>query len=402
MAYKIQDAKGELEAMLHGVTLNQINNINGVFNRAGRQLLLDIDPQETKRIEQTDIIYDSVYDYSAPSDLKGNKIIDIRPQVNRQLKDLLVQRFGQQFDLDKEFTRQSMCSVRFDQSKKSLRIEVNMRSTSVQMNAIDSVNSNGTWTGASGATNLQQDTINFADGAGALRFDVSAGSVAPYIENSTMSAVDLTNYQNTSSLFLWVFMPTATDVSSANLRFGSSSSDYWTISASTTHQGNSFNNGWNLIRFDWLNTTTQVGSPSVNLINYVRITLNTNGNAQTAMRVNALYDRIGLVFDIEYYSKFIFSDSSGNFKETTDNEEDTINLDTDSYNLFLWILAREAAYQQHSQNANFDISFYENNYSKAKEKYTKQYPSEVQKTQSTYYQTPERRWTRFLGRNYFG
>jgi hypothetical protein len=68
---------------LHGTTLSQVENISGVFNRAARQLLLDIDPQETKRIEQlASPIFYQVYDYAPPADLKGQKIIDIFPQVN--------------------------------------------------------------------------------------------------------------------------------------------------------------------------------------------------------------------------------------------------------------------------------------------------------------------------------
>lgn len=48
MSYNILDLKNDLEGVLHGTTNNQIQNLDGVINRAARQLLLDLDPQETK------------------------------------------------------------------------------------------------------------------------------------------------------------------------------------------------------------------------------------------------------------------------------------------------------------------------------------------------------------------
>ncbi len=48
--YNVQDLKNDLTGILHGTTTNQIQNLDGVINRAARQLLLDVDPQETKRI----------------------------------------------------------------------------------------------------------------------------------------------------------------------------------------------------------------------------------------------------------------------------------------------------------------------------------------------------------------
>ena len=50
MAYNVLTLKADLSGILHGTTLNEITNITGVINRSGHQVLLDIDPQETKRI----------------------------------------------------------------------------------------------------------------------------------------------------------------------------------------------------------------------------------------------------------------------------------------------------------------------------------------------------------------
>ena len=44
---QISDVENELQGILHGTTLNQITDLYGVFNRAARRVIGDVDPQET-------------------------------------------------------------------------------------------------------------------------------------------------------------------------------------------------------------------------------------------------------------------------------------------------------------------------------------------------------------------
>src|ERR1700743_4007311 len=88
---QITEVESELQAMLHGTTLNQITDLFGVFNRAARRVLQDVDPQETKIVSQFGKIYDGYWDYPLAVDVKGNKIVDLFPQANRQLTDKFTQ-----------------------------------------------------------------------------------------------------------------------------------------------------------------------------------------------------------------------------------------------------------------------------------------------------------------------
>src|SRR5260221_8839359 len=102
MSYSITNLKADVEAALHGTTVNQIQNLYGLFNRAARDVLLDIDPQEQKRTVQTNgPIFNGVWDYPIPADLKGDRLIDIRPQVLRNANDLWNQDYNQDFDIQK-------------------------------------------------------------------------------------------------------------------------------------------------------------------------------------------------------------------------------------------------------------------------------------------------------------
>ncbi len=241
MAYSVQTCKNDLQGVLHGTTLNQITNIDGVFNRAARQLLLDLDPQETKRIVE--------FTYAIAADVKGNKVIDIRPQVRRLPTDIWTQAYNQAFDIAKQniMSQSDMFTMNFDTGVKTIRINAPYLNEPVIVNQIEAIATNGTWAiGGLGntASNLVVNNSNFVQGSGSLQFDVSVGT--GFISNSTMTAVDLSDYEDQASFFVWVYVPTGANLTSVTLRIGSSTSAYDSLAVTTNQQGNTFENGWNL------------------------------------------------------------------------------------------------------------------------------------------------------------
>lgn len=400
-SYSIQQANSELEAMLHGTTLNQIVGIYSVHRRAASQLLLDLDPQETKRTSLVSI-FDHVFDYAGISDLKGNKMIDIRPQANRKLSEVYIQKYGQDFDVWKALTNQPNFNITFDTYTKSMRVEAINSARSVSVNAIDDTTANGTWAAGGGASSISQDTVYVADGSASLQFNLAAGQTTGYIENSTQAAVDLSSiyHVNVSSLFLWVYLPTGSSFTNVNLRWGSSSSAYYSQSVTTNQKGNAFTNGWNLLKFDWSSAST-TGSPNAASISYLRLTFTYDSTAQTSVHANALFSSLPLPLEFVYYSKFIFRDSTGAFKETPTADSDLLNLDTETYNVYLWQLALQAVHQQDSQTAQFDIKYFSEQYANSLMRYKSLYKSELQKPHTNYYRMTPAGFLRFLGQNRF-
>ena len=125
MSYTVQDIKNDLTGVLHQTQLNQIFNIDGLIDRAARQLLLDVDPQETKRtLEFVNPIFNGVFDYPIAADVKGNRIIDIRPQVRRLPLDIWSQSYNQEFDVFKSniLTLKNMFTMNLNTGIKTLRI----------------------------------------------------------------------------------------------------------------------------------------------------------------------------------------------------------------------------------------------------------------------------------------
>ena len=397
----IQTLKSELEGMLHSTNNSQIIGLNGVINRAARQLLIDVDPQETKRIVPIAPVYLEVFDYALPVDLKGNKVVDIRPQVNRLLRDQFSQTYNEDFDVNKTYPLSPTFTINFNTALKTLRLSDRYLQAGIIINGCTSLNENGTWAATAPATNLAVDNVNYVASTASLSFDLTAGAPATgYLQNSTMSAVNLTAHLNQSTLFFYVYLPVAADFSSLNLRWGSSTTDYWTQTATVTQENTVFQNGWNLIAVPW-NGATVVGAPNAAAVNMLRVSYTYDGVAQTAVHLNAVASQLGTIMELEYYSKYLFRDAiTGAFQETVTDDGNLINLDTESYNLLLDLTALYSVQQALGSVSGFDVQFFQNAYDKDLARYMAMYKSEIIKPKTFFYRQPLPQNQQFVGNPY--
>lgn len=374
--YTIAKLKNDLQGILRGTSTDKITNINEVFNRAARECVADNDFAETRRTEQlTNPIYDEVYDYSLPADVKGNKIVDVIKQVNRGEKISLIG--AESFDFNKP---NSTCYIKWNKGTKFLRINAEADKSAI-LHSCNSLTDNGTWAATADATNLTVDTLNYISGSSALNLDLSGASTSGYIENSTLTAVDLSDYEDVGSLFLWLYIPDTSLFTSVDLAWGSDSSNYWNVTATTPNFG-SVLTGWNLFRFDW-NGATETGSPDSSAVDYLKVTINYTGTAETDIRIDSIMAKLGSIYSLDYYSKYLFANSSGSWIEETEDDTDYLNLDTDSYNVYLNKVA-ELCFAQLS-NKQDEALYYKQEYLNSSIKYRRMYKSEAKKPKETYY-----------------
>ncbi len=402
--YSIQDLKTDLAAVSHGTTTNQIVSLDAMINRAARTLLLDIDPQETIRIQQfVNPIYNQVFDYALPSDLKGNKVIDIRPQVNRLPQDIFTQGYNQAFDVAKGnvFSFADQFTINFNTAVKTIRINAPTLPVPIVINQAESITANGTWSLGGNATSLSVNNTNFVSSAGSLQFNLTTSGTTGTITNSTSSSVDLSNYTNQGTFFFYTYLPSGTAITSMQLKIGSSSSNYYTATATVNQQGNAFVRGWNLIAYNWATMTT-VGSPNSSALTYIQITYTTDGTLQTAVLLDNVTFNLGQVLEIEYYSKYVFRDAiTGAFQEKVTDNSNQINLDVESYNLLFSQVAYLSAQQLQGLDAQFfDANYWLQQYQIGKDRYMSLYKSQLQKPQSIYYGVPNTKYSRYLGRGW--
>lgn len=405
--YAISDLDQEFEAMFHGTSLNQIQNKYGAYNRGARRLLGDIDPQETTVVSQFGKLYDGVFDYPVAVDLKGNKIIDLFPQANRLPSDRFGQTYNQSFDRFKNVSLVPDFSTLYNSAFRSIRINATGLNTGIQINAADGYNTNGTWVAGTNVSNVGTNNQFYTNNAsGSVSFQLNqtgvAASVAT-ISNSTMSAVDLTNHYNNADEFFNLYLPNAAGISSVTFRIGTNATNYYQSPVLTTDQmNNTFGNGWNFLK-SALSGFTQTGTPTLTQIQYVQVSITYNGTLQTQVLLNQFYSRLGVIYNQEYYSKYLFRDAiTGVFKEKVTSDTDIVNLDTDGINMLLYAVFGEMVQQVQGADAlYYDANDAEQNYVAGVAGYKLKYRSQTQKPQTSYYRQPRASYRRYIQRGGF-
>jgi len=401
VAYNIAKLKDDLSAIGHGTTISKVRSPELMIDRAARELLLDVDPQETIRIAQlASPFYERVYDYALPSDLKGDSIIDIRPQVDRELINNPSQTYSRVFDLSKTNVNAPLFNIQFDSSVKTLNYANPQLQPAILVNGANSTTSNGTWAGTN-ISNITNDNVNFVYADGSIRFTIDAGAnpLTALLECTGMQSINLNRDYNQGAEFIWVYLSDPTTVTAIDYLWGTSNADYYTASASTQFDGTAFQVGWNLLQYEW-DGATVVGAPDFTEITYTAVQFTTDGTVQNNVRVNGFTSQLGSIYNIVYYSKFLFRDYlTGAYKETTTSDNDLINLDTETFNLLTNKCAVLMAQQMQGEDSTFDYGFFEKRYQQALDKYKMRYKSQIIKPKQMYYAgTKQNNYMRYFGR----
>lgn len=373
--------------------------------RAAREVVQDVDPNETKRTIQLPTIFPQIYDYPGIPDLKGNKIIDIAPQTPRNPSDVYLSTTQQSFDLSKQQpsvfgSSPDMFTVLWNNGVKTLRINTNSGLAPTVVSNADIVTGNGTWSAGGVATALTTDNQNFYAGSGSLMFNLSAGAnpSTGNLVNSTLSPLNLSQYWGQWTFYLETYMPIPADITSVTFQIGSSASNYYSLTATTTQQSTAFQTGWNLLAFSSANFAP-TGAPNNAALTYVNVTWTTNGAALFGMRLNNIVAQIGFTLNCTYYSKYLFQNAQTlAFQETISDNSNFVNLDTDAVNLWLYKTAELATQQQQGLDAlSFDNTYFQGEYERALAQYKQQYKSEIQLQQTTYYRMPPKGYNNYIG-----
>lgn len=383
MVYTVSDAFSELSGLLHGTSTNAIENPNGVAFRAARRLLGDLDPVETIRVSQLASINQDSYEYACPADLKDDRIIDIRRQANRLALDNFHQTYARDFDVEKEVSvLKNNYNILWRNGFKTLQLDTRMLTAPVD---IEGITDSSIYSAVAGVSSLFTNTADYIYSSSSVTVVQSATTST--IETTLTDAVDISDQSNTGRVFLGVWFSDGSVVSSVDVQLGTDSTNYRALSATTTNDGLAFQTGWNLVGFD-LSSGTDTGSYTGS-IEYVSLSVTTTSNI--TVKYNYLRSGIGEMFGILYYSKYLFRDATTNAfmeKPTSSNLTEIINLDTTSYNMYVFALAAEAAQQVIPLNSEMDRDYYDNRYKSELERYIAKIKSQTQPATITYYRTP--------------
>ena len=358
--------------------------IRTIINRGARKVLSDIDLRSTKRMSSSLKFFNDIYTYTCPTDLKGRAIIDILPQG---IRDLDTRRFlANPSDFDRKKTAyKNMVAISDDNFVRKLKASLEIDEEQQLISDFVSLTENtGTWTAFGDAENVEVNNTRAVSGSTSLEFDIDAsGGTTAGVSLTDGPAIDITQYVTDGSLFCWVYIVDTTDITNYIARIGSSATAYYSMTATLTSEGLAFQNGWNLLRFDF-NGKTTVGTPDDENCDYraLYMTKDAGKTSETGYRFDKMTIHSGNYNNVIYYSKYPWQTNAGVWIENSTADTDSLNADTEELSVFVEACKMEL-YRDLKDYDQMKIA--EQKYEQAKNNYKLNYPSEAIKMEQYYY-----------------
>lgn len=377
--FTIFQLKSDWSGKLHGGGLNDVPNVGGLINEAARAVNNRVDLFETKKRTLLDSpYYSGDYRYNLPEDVKNEAIINVK-STTPDFKEYV--RFSSPTDDTK---RRPYFYVDYENHRKYLVINDQTNKTHTDIELFEEGNP---WTADASVSNFQVEYFNYVRGESAQRFDKSSGGSSTTVLSANYSKnFDLASFQNKSSFFLWLYLPTPENLSEVELRFGTDSSNVYKKLVTRPHDADEFYVGWNLIRFDW-NHPDMDGSPTTDVPYFeLRFSL-------TAQTENILVDSLFLAqprpVEITYYSHTFFTDENNDSISETTQDTDRIYLSETGYNMFLYHLVYLTVQALQGSDGAFDEEYWRNEKNRVEKEYRQRHPSEIKQAVQSYYEPPD-------------
>jgi len=370
-----------------------------VANNAVREVLLDIDMRSfIRKTALSPNLFDETYQYTCPTSLKAEAVIDVKPQINRgrydrwdlitaeefdrKKQDLRVDQYGDPFELKgTQWLGNNLIAFSEDDMVRKLLLSRPIDDTETGIDTLDAL---GSWVLFGDGTNLTKDSDNYVKGSGCINWDISdAGGTTAGIQHTSLDTYDVSAYKTNGSIFVWAYISSTTNLTNFIIRVGSSSSAYYYITITTNNEGNAFETGWNLLRFDFINKST-TGTPDDDACDYcvLYMTKDAGKVSETDYRFDNIVMKIGNHYDVIFYSKYGWQNSSGTWLENATTTTDYLNCDTDENN----IIAEKTAELMEQYLKNYgEADRHRNKYEALKKQYVKDNPSKALPLIQEYY-----------------
>ena len=159
---KISDVKNRFKGKLHGSSVNKVSDFYGACQEAAANLISEVDLVELRRIADiTELVKTGTYDYTAPTDLYKDRILDIRLKTDRTVSDATNNTTAYQFDRNKDYND---FTIEYDSGVKTLRLSKAVSVTTgstyeivYQSNSLFKLDTDGTWVDK---PTVDDDTLN--------------------------------------------------------------------------------------------------------------------------------------------------------------------------------------------------------------------------------------------------
>jgi len=372
----IQDCSNELNIIGQRVTETDFILF---FNRANKYFMSSYKMPTTQRVQDY-LVFNGVREYSLPTDFVGMMQLE-RPYEQEQQNFL----HGTQ----KNFMRwmqNNQTAYKFDKENQLLMVNYN-EGESMIIHNLDSITDNGTWAVSGDGLNLAVDE-QYTTGTGSLRFSTTYATGTAILTNSTINPIDLTDYIDNGFLFLDVFNPSDTNLTSINIKIGSDASNYYSVSSITRYNGQGIGKSFGQVGFD-LSTKTTVGSPVLTANTYIEITITIPVGYSGVIRVDNLFVANPTYFTLPYYSLYNIKDLTGIYKEKITTTSDYLLCPAEFYEAITYKVCEQAAALKLSDQA--EANYFLNKCGEKEVELRAKYPKQEPRNSTTYYKN----WNKF-------
>jgi len=346
--YTQAQLKSDVNSKIKG-KIGVLVDFQSTLNSGVRQVLSDIDLLTSRR--RTPLIpalFNGVFEYAAPADIKGYSIISIQNQKWTKSPNWSLvpyEQFMRRQDLN------TLAISDYDGTRKVF-LKGSADDGLITVSSLDAV---GTWLLFGDATNVELSTGNFVEGTGSIKFDISAaGGTTAGISNSALAQSDLSEFfEGEGSCVVRVYITSTTNLTNYILRIGSDSSNYYSKTVTTQADGTAFVNGWNILNFD-LATFTTTGTPVITAADYcvIYFTKTAGKISEVGYKFDAIQLRVGEINNLYYYSGYGWQSSTGTYKVNSTTSSDILVAGEEEYELIVAKCAELAADDVDEENVS--------------------------------------------------
>ena len=338
-------------------------------------------------------LMDNQWDYALPTDVKGDKIIDFRPQNtdSRGVHETYDPVSPAEFDRRKQ-VESGIYTILNDDLTRTLRVSGDVEDQTLQISDLDNVSAGGDtdWEAFSVSvtdSDVKRDQVDHVEGSGSLRFQADSTDSAVGIQNTAISVFDISDFKSHGSIFVDAKM-TSGNANQLSVRLGSDSNNFYQITDSNQNDCTEFESGWNKIRLELSNRAT-TGTPVDTAMDYAAIfwsrdTTDTDVIAtnDTDWHFDDLKIKRGQFYNLSYYSRFIWQDTAFALVENSTHDSFALLVQNDEYEL---ILAKAAELASGYLRDREDQAYYAGQYEKMKAEYLMRNPSQAGILTTTYH-----------------
>jgi hypothetical protein len=203
-------------------------------------------------------------------------------------------------------------------------------------NSCDSLTADGTWAITGDGSALAVDEELKTQGSGSLRFLVTPSGGSTTLTCTGMTAYNMTDYLTQGRFGLNLYCPTGntTAISSVQVRVGSDASNYYQMTATTRHRGDTILTSWGKISFETATKTT-TGTPDDDNIDYFQVVI-THGltGVSGTYRLDDLFFTIGTYYELPYYSRNNIKSAANVYQRRVTADDDTLLCPTELDGLY--------------------------------------------------------------------